>query len=306
MRFFISSNIKENRPLYYMILFFILLSFAYLISSIVDFYSKYGFSYSSAFIYFFSSIEYPEKPSLASIWENVHISLFLNSMFLLVNLSLFTLTKFPEKLKPLVVAILYILGLFSSLSDFMVYLMGPGFIYVKFFLFFSFTFLSFVLLTYIFMFFLFGEDKAPGVSILKKVIAFFALLSLVFTIINFFVFFSKMGASVDGVKEYYLGNPEMYKKPKTFEGMMKVFHPHIISIPLLTLTIAHLFVFTDKQKQAMLLGILTMLSGVLDSLLGFFIRYVWDDFALLKLATFLLFQLGMLYISLIVFIKSVR
>ena len=115
-----------------------------------------------------------------------------------------------------------------------------------------------------------------------------------------------MGASVGGVKEYYLGNSEMYKKPKTFEGMMKVFHPHLISIPLLTLTIAHLFVFTDKQKQAMLLGILTMLSGVLDSLLGFFIRYVWDDFALLKLATFLLFQLGMLYISLIVFIKSVR
>lgn len=68
MRFFISANIKENRPLYYLVLTFLILLLIYWLSSWFFFYNKYGFTYSSIFRYFFGDPNFPEKISLAQLF----------------------------------------------------------------------------------------------------------------------------------------------------------------------------------------------------------------------------------------------
>ncbi len=307
MRFFISASIRENKPLFYLVLFFLLLSLLYLLSSVLDYYARYGFSYERAFVYFFSDLEYPEKPSLALVSENVHINLFLTSIFLLVNLSLFALTNFPDALKPVIVIILSLLGLFHATSDYMVYLFGASFIHVKLFLFVVFTLLSLLLVLYNLVFFLLGkDDKSPGLSLAKLVIGFFSFMALSFVVFNFILFFSKMGFGVSSVKDYYLGNPALFTKPKTLEGMLKSAHPHMLTVPLFVLAVSHFMLFTDRKRQALVFGVLALAGGGFDALGGLLIRYVWEGFSLLKLLSFAVLQLSLLYILAVVLYESFR
>ncbi|MCS7284451.1 MAG: hypothetical protein NZ527_01925 [Hydrogenobacter thermophilus] len=304
MRFFISANIKENRPLYYLVLAFLILLLLYWLSSWFFFYSKYGFNYTSVFKYFFGDPSFPERISLSQLSEDMHIETFLKAFYLLVLFSLFLLSSFSERWKVSLITISALFGLTEIASDLFILYVSPFFIYIKLTSFFLFQVSSGIALFLTLIFFLFmGEDKASGTSNIKLVLFLFSLFLLLFTFVNFLVFSSKMGFTFESVKSYYLGNPQIFAKPKTFEGMFKVFHPHLLSMAFYSLAVAHLLLFINS-KGRFWLGLSLFVLSFLDNLAGFLVRFVHPQLAILKMLIFLLLQAVLLYTSLLLLLHS--
>ncbi|WP_340695186.1 hypothetical protein [Hydrogenobacter thermophilus] len=304
MRFFISANIKENRPLYYLVLTFLILLLIYWLSSWFFFYNKYGFTYSSIFRYFFGDPNFPEKISLAQLFEDMHVEIFLKAFYLLVLFSLFLLSSFPEKLKITFIAISTLSAVTFILSDIFVLYFSPLFIYIKLISFFLFQAFSgmVILLTLFFLIFM-GDNKPTGMSNIKFIIFVFSFFLLLFTIVNFPLFFSKMGFTPESIKSYYLGNPSTFSKPKTLDGMFKIFYPHILSMAVYSLAVAHLLLFTSS-KGRVLIGSSLFLLSFLDNVSGFFVRFVFPQIAVIKVIIFLFLQVVLLYTSLLLFLNS--
>lgn len=304
MRFFISANIKSNRPLYYLILTFLLLLLLYWASSWVYFYHKYGFTYSSSFKYFFGDPNFPERISLSQLSEDMHVDVFLKAFYILVLFSLFLLSSFSEKLKTTLLVGTAFFGICVLLSDLLIIYASPLFIYIKLFSFFVYQIISGLVLFLTLLFFLFmGEDKTTGISNIKLILLVFSLFLFLFACINFIVFFSKMGFTIQSIKNYYLGDPSSFTKPKTFEGMFKVFHPHLLSMAVYSITVSHLLLFTNS-KGKLLLGISLFLLSFLDNLSGFLVRFVYPKMAIVKVFVFLLLQCLLFYTSLLLFRSS--
>jgi hypothetical protein len=304
MRFFISARLKDNKPLYYMVIFFLFLSLIFWLSSWLYFYSKYGFSYETLYKYFFQDPEFPERISLAQLSEDLHIQTFLNAFYLLTIFALFILTSLPSSVK----AFALLLGFLSCVSylysDFLILYLSPTFAYLKLFSFIGFQLINLFVILYTLLVLLTSrEDKYTDVNLLKLVIFFFSLLLMGFFFTNILAFYSKMGFSLGSIKEYYLGNPEKFLKPKTFEGMFKVFYPHIISMAVFSAAVGHFLIFVGSSLSIPL-GIGLFLFSFLDNLSDFLIRFLHPDFALLKLLSFVALQGIILYSALLMLIRS--
>jgi hypothetical protein len=231
MRFFISARLKDNKPLYHMVIFFLFISLVFWFSSWLYFYSKYGFSYETLYKYFFQDLESPERISLAQLSEDLHIQTFLNAFYLLTIFALFILISFPSSVKAFVLLLGFLSCASYLYSDLLILYLSPTFVYLKLFSFIVFQLINLFIILYTLLALLTSrEDKYTNVNLLKLVIFFFSLLLIGFFFTNLLAFYSKMGFSLGSIKEYYLGNPEKFLKPKTFEGMFKVFYPHIISM----------------------------------------------------------------------------
>lgn len=296
MRFFVSSNIKENRMLYYMLLLFLLFSVLYWVSSWLFFYTKYGFSHESLLRYYFQDPESPERISLAQLSEDMHVHTFLDSMFLLVLSSLFLQTNFPETFKKVLNATAFLTAILYHAWDMVIYFLGPHWVLPKLVLFVLLQ-LTVALLIILNFLFLFSNSKGEkvGISTIRLILVLFSLLSLLFIASSFMAFFSKMGFDLQGIKDYYLGNPERYMKPKTWEGMWKVFHPHLLSMPLYLLTVGHLALFSDRKKYINLMTALSFVFAFLDNASGIAIRYLSPHFSYVKLTAFFGLQATLLF-----------
>jgi hypothetical protein len=304
MRFFISARLKDNKPLYYMVIFFLFLSLIFWLSSWLYFYSKYGFSYETLYKYFFQDPEFPERISLAQLSEDLHIQTFLNAFYLLTIFALFILTSLSSYVKTLVLLLGFLSCAFYLYSDLLILYLSPTFAYLKLFSFIGFQLINLFVLLYTLLALLTSrEDKYTDVNLLKLVIFFFSLLLMGFFFINLLAFYSKMGFSLGSVKEYYLGNPEKFVKPKTFEGMFKVFYPHIISMAVFSVAVGHFLIFAGSSLSIPL-GIGLFSFSFLDNLSGFLIRFLHQDFALLKLLSFVVLQGIILYSALFMLIRS--
>jgi hypothetical protein len=304
MRFFISARLKDNKPLYYMVIFFLFLSLIFWLSSWLYFYSKYGFSYETLYKYFFQDPESPERISLAQLSEELHIQTFLNAFYLLTIFALFILTSLPSSVK----AFALLLGFLSCASylysDLLILYISPTFAYLKLFSFIGFQLINLFVILYTLLALLTSrEDRYTDINLLKLLMFFFSLLLMGFFFTNLLAFYSKMGFSLGSVKEYYLGNPEKFLKPKTFEGMFKVFYPHLISMALLSVAVGHFLIFAGSSLSIPL-GIGLFLFSFLGNLSGFLIRFLHPDFALLKLLSFIVLQGIILYSTLFMLIRS--
>jgi hypothetical protein len=304
MRFFISAKLKDNKPLYYLVIFFLFLSLIFWLSSWLYFYSKYGFSYETLYKYFFQDPEFPERISLVQLSEDLHIQTFLNAFYLLTIFALFILTSLPSSVK----AFALLLGFLSCASylysDLLILYLSPTFAYLKLFSFIGFQLINLFLLLYTLLSLLTSrENKYTDVSLLKLVVFFFSLLLIGFFFVNLLAFYSKMGFSLGSIKEYFLGNPEKFVKAKTFEGMFKVFYPHLISMAVFSVTVGH-FLIIAGSSLSIPLGVGLFLFSFLDNLSGFLIRFLHPDFALLKLLFFVVLQGIILYSALLMLIRS--
>jgi hypothetical protein len=304
MRFFISAKLKDNKPLYHMVIFFLFISLVFWFSSWLYFYSKYGFSYETLYKYFFQDLESPERISLAQLSEDLHIQTFLNAFYLLTIFALFILISFPSSVKAFVLLLGFLSCASYLYSDLLILYLSPTFVYLKLFSFIVFQLINLFIILYTLLALLTSrEDKYTDVNLLKLVIFFFSLLLIGFFFTNLLAFYSKMGFSLGSIKEYYLGNPEKFLKPKTFEGMFKVFYPHIISMAVFSLAVGHFLIFAGSSLSIPL-GIGLFLFSFLDNLSGFLIRFLHPDFAFLKLLSFVALQGIILYSTLLMLIRS--
>ncbi|MCS7197065.1 MAG: hypothetical protein NZ827_07360 [Aquificaceae bacterium] len=308
MRFFISADIKKNRALFYAVIFFMVFSFLFWVASFLHFYSKYGFSQESLRSYFFVDPQLGERVSIAQISEDFHVGVFLQGMVLLMLFSLLNLTHWSQKLKLSLIISTSLFALFYLSSDFLVILIGPSSAFLKIlgFLLYQVTFLLVWLLTFYSL--LSGKNsRAPKPQSLKLLVLVFSLFSLFFLLSNFLNFHTKMGFGVQGIRDYFLGNPELFIKRKSFEGFFKVFYPHLVAMSIYAFALAHLLPFggTNRSKT-LFLGFSLFSLSFFDNLSGLLLLYLSPNFAYLKLFSFWGFQLLALSCSLLLLTASLR
>ncbi len=105
------------------------------------------------------------------------------------------------------------------------------------------------------------------------------------------MFREKLGFSYASVVRYYLGDPDMFMNPRSFQGLLEVTHFHLFAMGLFFVVFTHLLLFTGyaqgiKRLLVWLLGL--ALAG--DMAAGWLVRYLAESFAWLKLGSFWLLQ----------------
>ncbi|MEJ5338173.1 MAG: hypothetical protein WHS43_00770 [Aquificaceae bacterium] len=308
MRFFVSADIRRNKPLYYAVIFFLLFTTLFWLASWLHFYSKYGFSYNSLVKYFFMDPEFPERVSLAQISEDFHVGVFLHGFIILTLSSVFSLFNSNSAFKRLLVLLVSISALSYLSVDFLILLLNAFWVvWLKLFFFVLYQILLAIMLIYTGWKLSFGNMKPPKVSMLKVLSLLFSFFSIFFILSNFVNFHAKMGFGVQGIRDYFLGNPELFLKPKSFEGVFKVFYPHILAMALYSLALIHLLPFAGvDRKKSITLGLFVFLFSFLDNFSSLLLLYGGSPFAYLKFMSFWSFQLCALFASIVLLVASVK
>lgn len=306
MRFFISSNIKSNKPIYISVVFFLLSTLLFWTLSWLTYHLKYGLSYERVFLYFFTDPRFPEKLPLGQLLEDIHIQLFIQLTFVLVIASIFVHKCVKEKVKFVLVALSFLALITELLFSLGIYFLSPLFIYLKLFSFIIFQLSTGTMLFLSLKLYLSREkEEPPERSILYSLVFMFSLTTLIFALLNFFLFIIKFGITPDGVAEYYVGNPTKFIRAKSLEGVLEVFVPHLITMAIYLFALVH-FAFFTNSKRKVLIAFLTFSFALVDNGSGLLIRFLSPDFAVLKLLSFLGLTAMMVYISLLVALSILR
>jgi len=142
-------------------------------------------------------------------------------------------------------------------------------------------------------------------------------LTLAFTLLflvglwatNFMMYFSKMALTKASIVHYYLGSEADFTLPRTYQSMLEVTHFHLPMMAVVILLLTHLVIFAPFPNGVKVGVIATsFLSGFLNEGSDWLIRFVNPNFAYLKIACFISFQvmLAFLIISLGWFLYSGR
>jgi hypothetical protein len=105
------------------------------------------------------------------------------------------------------------------------------------------------------------------------------------------LFWKKLGFAAASVKRYYLGDPDLFMNPRSFEGLLEVTHFHLFAMGMFFVVFAHLVSFApfrDSLKSLLVWTLAVTLLGELSA--GWLIRYVSPMFVWLKLTSFWLLQ----------------
>ena len=114
------------------------------------------------------------------------------------------------------------------------------------------------------------------------------------------LYFNKMGLTPSSVVDYYLGNEETFKQPRTYQGLLEVSHFHLFAMGMLLLVLTHLMLFVPVGSGTKLvLIVLPFVAALLDEGAGWLVRFVHPVFAWLKIAGFLLLQGSLLALMVI-------
>ncbi len=130
---------------------------------------------------------------------------------------------------------------------------------------------------------------------------FFLIYILVLWLTNGLLFFHKMSLDYQSVVDYYLGSPDKYTQPKSYQGLLEVSHWHFFAMGILILTLTHLLLFVPLNiKLKIILIFVSFSSAFLDEASGWLIRYLHPNFAYLKIFAFLSLEFSLLAIIILV------
>ena len=137
----------------------------------------------------------------------------------------------------------------------------------------------------------------------KLSILYYLLFSLLLIASAVMLFDHKIGFSFNGVLEYYIGNEDKFISSKDSASILKVLLPHIFVFGLLGMVLLHFLVFTQHRykKSTLFLIYLTFITAILEMFTPFLIINGLEFFAYIKLLSFALFLLLILYISWLLF-----
>ena len=146
-------------------------------------------------------------------------------------------------------------------------------------------------------FFVTGEQNKN--KLLNTIVSMFVGYMLIQWVSNALMFFNRMTLSKDSVVAYYLGSPENFTEPKSYESLLEVSHAHFFSMGMLAVTLTHLLLFANVSPSVKIrLSSLIFLSAISDEIAGWLVRFVHADFAWFKLISFITLEgsLGLLII----------
>jgi hypothetical protein len=127
--------------------------------------------------------------------------------------------------------------------------------------------------------------------LLKAIVCCFLAYTLVLWGSNFAMYFAKMNLDPRSVVDYYLGNEELFLKPRSAQGMMEVLHYHAFAMGMLLMTLTHLLLFVPISLRVKAWGIcLAFVAGIGDEAAGWAVRFVHPAFAVVKVGCFVLLQ----------------
>ncbi len=136
-----------------------------------------------------------------------------------------------------------------------------------------------------------------------KIIIFFTILFFLFLWITNILLYMQIGFSYNSVVEFYLGNEETFRPPKSYIGLLEEAHFHFFSMAILLVTLTHLVLFTSiRSHMKLVLILLSFISTFTEIISGWLIRYVSPLFAYLKLSSFYIMQLTLLVMMVIIVI----
>ncbi|RUM27776.1 MAG: hypothetical protein DSY42_09425 [Aquifex sp.] len=299
MRFFLSGSIKRNKHLFYITVFLLIFEGIFWVFNWFYYNAVFGFSPSKLMEFFFGTPEYPEKIELSSLLQEVHVFFFVNFFAYFVAAAVLNLV--PTFMKGFLIVSTFVLLTLEILSNFLIYFTG-GLVFLKLLFFYMYQ-LSFLLMLIFTFHGLISEEEKTDFNFLRTLIIIFAVFGILFTFLNFFLFKEKIGLSPQSIKEYYLGNPDKFLRPKSFEGLVKVFHPHILSISIFYFTLSHFLLFIPLRFKILLMLSLVIFP-IVEASSGFFIRFFWENFVYLKLFSFYISSLLTIFTSFILIKES--
>ncbi len=141
--------------------------------------------------------------------------------------------------------------------------------------------------------------------LLQVIVLLYAVYVGMLWVTNALLYFNKMTLAPSSVVAYYLGDPELFTSPRTYQGLLEVSHFHLFAFGMLLLVMTHLILFVplSGRAKAWLISV-PFLAGVLDEGASWMVRYGGEAFAIAKVAGFLLLQ-GSLAVLIIVSVWSV-
>lgn len=133
----------------------------------------------------------------------------------------------------------------------------------------------------------------------KYAIVYFLLFSLLLVISGIMLFEHKIGFSIQGVSEYYLGSEEKFIVAKSSAGVLKIVLPHIFAFALFSMVLLHFLIFTKHRDTAHSKALIYLLfsSAALEIFSPFMILLGAEFFVFIKIASFVLFESLVIYIA---------
>lgn len=142
----------------------------------------------------------------------------------------------------------------------------------------------------------------------KLSILYYLLFSLLLIVSAVMLFEHKIGFSFNSVVDYYIGNKDKFIPSKSVAAVLKIALAHILSFGLLSLVLLHFLVFTKHKhkKETIFVIYLTFITALLEIFTPLMIVSGFEFFAYLKLASFFLFLVLLVYIPWLLFISIVK
>jgi hypothetical protein len=131
--------------------------------------------------------------------------------------------------------------------------------------------------------------------LLQVIVLLYAVYVGLLWVTNALLYFNKMSLAPSSVVAYYLGDPEQFTSPRSYQGLLEVSHFHLFAFGMLLLVMTHLMLFVplSGRTKAWLISV-PFFAGVLDEGASWMVRYGGEGFAVVKVAGFLLLQTSLL------------
>lgn len=308
MKFLISGNVKNNKPLFMALWFYIFFIFLYWIGGFIYFQGKFSFSPEGIGRYFFGDPNFPEMISFAQLTEETHAYIFIISMLLLTLSALIFYTKYEVRFKIVLVALSFAAGFFEALSGYIVYMFGRNFAFIKLFSFFLFQAVLLIMLVVVTGYLMKKNNDGAGNSASNNssfAMLILAFINLGFLLVNFLLFSLKLGKTPADIALYYLGDPSRFMRPKTFSGIFEISYIHFLAMSIYLIALVHFLLFTDFRWKTTL-ATLIFASAFADNISGLLIRFVYSGLSYVKFFSFLLLQISMLTASIVLVYLGIR
>ena len=138
-----------------------------------------------------------------------------------------------------------------------------------------------------------------------KLIILFSLIFFIGLIITNFLFMWQIGFTPTSVTDYYLGNPDIYRTPKSYGSLIFESHFHLFAMGIILLTLKHLMLFSNLDIRYKIFIIVFSFSAcLLDISSSWLVRYVSSSFAILKVVSMIDEQI-FLVLLIIIITKSI-
>ena len=108
------------------------------------------------------------------------------------------------------------------------------------------------------------------------------------------MYFHRMDLTPVSVTSYYLGDPERYTEPRSYQSLLEVSHAHLFAMGMLAVTLTHLLLFAELSVALKVgLSVLVYFAAIGDEAAGWLVRFVHPGFAYLKIGMFVTLELSL-------------